>query len=95
MPFYSYKVFRKTLKYFFLIILVSGQSPVFSENLGERPVMQSSELLREPLLDGIVFGDKAWDILTPATGFQQIEPDDGLPASQKTEVYIGFLKDAL
>ena len=95
MSFYSYKVFRKALKYIFFIILVAGHSPVFSENLGERPVMQSSELLKEPLLDGLVLGDKAWDILTPATGFQQIEPDDGLPASQKTEVYIGFLKDAL
>jgi len=95
MPFSSFRTLQKALKYTFVIILVTCQSPVFSESLGERPVLQSSELLKEPLLDGIVFGDRAWETLTPATGFQQIEPDDGLPATQKTEVYIGFLKDAL
>ena len=76
-------------------ILALGQTPVLSATLDERPVLQSGEMASEPLLDGTVLGDPAWAELTPASGFQQIQPDDGSPATQKTEVYVGFLDDAL
>jgi len=60
-----------------------------------RPVMQASALAVEPLLDGEVLGDTAWQGVSPATDFWQVQPDEGQPATQKTEVYIGFLEDAL
>jgi hypothetical protein len=55
-----------------------------------RPVMAASELSSAPLLDGIVLGDSAWNAVQPASGFWQIQPDDGRPATQETRVFIGF-----
>ena len=40
-------------------------------------------------------GDPAWQSLPAATGFTQTRPDEGRPASQRTEVRIGFTEDAL
>ena len=60
-----------------------------------RPGMQAFELQSEPVLDGEVLADAAWQGVAPATGFTQVQPDEGLPATQKTEVFIGFLDDAL
>jgi hypothetical protein len=54
------------------------------------PTMKAYGLESPPLLDGLVLGDPAWDRVTPATDFWQIQPDDGQPATQRTEVFIGF-----
>jgi hypothetical protein len=59
------------------------------------PVMHAGELSVLPILDGNVIDDDAWNVLEPATGFWQIQPYDGQPASQETEVFIGFSGDAL
>jgi len=61
----------------------------------EPPVMQAFELQVAPVIDGVVLGDPAWQGLIPATGFWQVQPDEGTPATQRTEVFIGFLDDAL
>ncbi len=55
-----------------------------------RPEMNAYALKSAPVVDGNVLGDPAWTNVTPATGFWQVQPDEGLPASQRTEVYIGF-----
>ena len=60
-----------------------------------RPSMDAGELATAPILDGEVLSDPAWRDLTPATGFQQVQPVEGEAASQKTEVYVGYLEDAL
>jgi len=72
-------------------------SPVslYAEEPAARPVLQAVEMVSEPLLDGVVSGDPAWNGLVPASGFWQVQPDDGAPATQKTEVYVGFTDDAL
>jgi hypothetical protein len=59
------------------------------------PAMQARELASAPVLDGNVAGDAAWDGSVPASGFWQVQPDDGQPASQETQVFIGYLRDAL
>ena len=48
-----------------------------------------------PLLDGDVLGDPAWVDVTPATGFVQTAPDEGHPASERTEVRIVFTDDTI
>jgi len=63
--------------------------------LTERPVMQPFELDTAPVLDGTVLGDPEWAGLSPATGFWQVQPDEGQPATQKTEVFIGYSDNAL
>jgi uncharacterized protein DUF5916 len=59
------------------------------------PTMSATRLLQAPVVDGQVLGDDAWSGAEPATGFWQIQPDDGQPASQDTEVFVGFTDDAL
>ena len=46
-------------------------------------------------LDGDVLGDPAWAAVPALTGFWQITPDAGAPASQPTEVRILFTDDTL
>ena len=48
-----------------------------------------------PVLDGEVAEDPAWRGVEPFTGFKQLQPDNGQPASQRTEVFMGFTADAL
>jgi len=72
----------------FSTVLAEGTSP-------PRPVMQAAELSTTPKLDGMVLDDPAWQGLVPASGFWQVQPYEGQAATQKTEVYIGFLDDAL
>jgi hypothetical protein len=48
-----------------------------------------------PVVDGDVLDDPAWANVAPLTGFWQIAPDEGAPASQPTEVRILFTDDAL
>jgi hypothetical protein len=70
--------------------------PVFADGPpAERPVAQASELSAEPVLDGKVLDDPAWQIVKPVTGFWQVQPNEGFPATQKTQVYIGYSDEAL
>ncbi|NOR35809.1 MAG: hypothetical protein GQ577_03595, partial [Woeseiaceae bacterium] len=53
----------------------------FAANAQERPTsppaMDAHELSSTPTIDGDVLGDNAWAGVVPATGFWQIQPDDG------------------
>jgi len=46
-------------------------------------------------MDGDVRGDPAWAGVMPATGFVQTAPDEGLPASERTEVRVVFTDDTI
>jgi len=48
-----------------------------------------------PRLDGVVRGDPAWDMAHPATGFRQTQPEEGAPASERTEVRAVFTASTL
>jgi len=56
---------------------------------------EAMRLARVPTLDGNVADDPAWRALAPLTGFTQLRPANGAPASQRTEVYFGFTEDTL
>lgn len=59
------------------------------------PEMVAHELAAAPLIDGEVLADEAWSTVSPATGFWQIRPDDGQPATQRTTVFVGYTATAL
>jgi hypothetical protein len=60
-----------------------------------RPQMQAFRLAEPPLLDGRIAGDTAWAGALPATGFTQVQPDEGLPSTKDTKVYVGYTDAAL
>jgi hypothetical protein len=62
---------------------------------GVRPVAQAIDLQVEPVLDGDVLGDPAWRDAQPISDFWQSQPDSGQPATQKTEVFVGFTSTAI
>ena len=59
------------------------------------PSTMAYALDRRPDVDGDVAGDAAWEGVAPATGFRQVRPDEGQPATQRTEVRVGYTEDAL
>jgi len=59
------------------------------------PSLQAYKLSQAPILDGQVQGDAAWQGAKPGTGFTQVRPDEGQPATQRTEVFIGYTDTAL
>ena len=71
-----------------------AQTPVAPEQR-PRPTADASPLSIAPTLDGNVSGDSAWEGLVPATGFTQVQPTEGIPATEKTEVFIGYTDTAL
>lgn len=60
-----------------------------------RPTTRAFSLSAAPILDGEVAGDAAWQGVVPATGFTQVQPYEGEPASQRTAVYIGYTDTSL
>ena len=68
---------------------------VASTSFAAPPVMNAHELATIPVIDGVVAGDEAWVGAIPATDFLQVQPNDGQPSSQKTEVFIGYSDTAL
>lgn len=52
------------------------------------PAAMAIAVNQAPVLDGDIFNDPAWANSTPATGFWQTAPDEGQPATERTEVRI-------
>ena len=48
-----------------------------------------------PVLDGDVTGDPVWDSAVPATSFSQTTPDEGQPASERTEIFVVSTHDTI
>ena len=59
------------------------------------PSTTAFPLDRSPVIDGEVLADTAWGGVNPTSGFSQVRPDEGQPATQKTEVFIGYTDDSL
>lgn len=62
---------------------------------GSANVATARRATEVPTLDGDVLGDPAWKNATPITSFVQEQPDEGQPASEKTEVRVIFTADTL
>ena len=62
---------------------------------GEAPTTTAFPLVSAPVIDGEVIADAAWAQVPPTSGFWQVRPDEGLRATQRTEVWVGFTDRAL
>ena len=76
-------------------ILLAATVGVGQELPAERPDLQVARLAAAPVLDGDVLGDSAWHGVIPATDFWQTRPNDGEPATQETQVFVGYTDYAL
>lgn len=62
---------------------------------GSANVATAVRATEAPTIDGDVLGDPAWKAATPITSFVQEQPNEGQPASEKTEVRVIFTADTL
>jgi len=82
----------------FVAFLALACHAAFAQTAGPsspRPETEAVRLAAAPVLDGDVLGDPAWETVVPASGFWQIQPAEGRPASQKTEVFLGYTGESL
>ena len=80
----------------FVIRSVAVLLVVFSALLGwAAPSGIATALQRAPVLDGDVLGDEAWRGGRAMTGFTQVRPAEGEPASERTEVFVGYTETML
>ena len=77
------------------LFLLMALQPALAQVSAERPQLAATRLSTAPVLDGEVVDDAAWSGLTPATNFVQTTPDEGQPASERTEVFVGFDDETL
>jgi len=58
-------------------------------------IAQARSVEQPPILDGDVLGDPAWDDSVPVDSFRQSAPDEGQPATERTEVRVIFTDDVI
>lgn len=81
-----------------IALTLFASSPAFgqvADPAATPPQIMASRLSIAPLTDGDVLGDDAWSETVPATGFWQVQPNDGQPSTQKTKVFVGFTDESL
>lgn len=75
--------------------LSNAQTIVNMPDVTKRPTMSAVSLSKEPLIDGQVIGDPIWEAIMPTDQMIQTKPNAGFPASEKTEVRIGYTTTTL
>lgn len=84
-----------------IIMAMSAATTVFSQisgtnpNVKERPQAQSIPLSSAPIIDGEVINDELWQQYPAFDGLKQIRPYSGEPASEKTDIRIGYTETTL
>jgi hypothetical protein len=63
--------------------------------IAPRPALTASRVREAPRIDGDVIGDPVWEGAPAADTFWQEQPDQGQPASERTDVRVVFTQDAL
>jgi hypothetical protein len=81
---------------YFQFVLVMGVGEIGAQDIvnmpdvTKRPTAQSTGLNTDPVIDGDVLQDEVWKAVTPIDQLWQTKPNAGFPASEKTEIRIGY-----
>jgi hypothetical protein len=86
---------RLAISVLLLSLLIAPASAAAQEAPTPRPNLTARRLPSAPQLDGLVVGDEIWRDVPAGEDFRQTTPDEGHPASERTEVRIGFTADTL
>lgn len=90
--------FKHSTQLFAALLIFCASLSTYAQELQEESVKPSTTAVAlsvAPIIDGEVLADTVWSVIKPTTGFSQVRPDEGLPATQKTEVFIGYTEDSL
>ena len=90
--------FKHSIQLFAALLIFCASLSTYAQELQEESVKPSTTAVAlsvAPIIDGEVLADTVWSVIKPTTGFSQVRPDEGLPATQKTEVFIGYTEDSL
>ena len=74
--------------------MVTAQQKGAGKQLGPRKRIRAYRVAQRPTLDGRVT-EAMWGEIPPAADFIQQEPNEGMPATERTEVRIGYDDDNL
>ncbi|MEE2635849.1 MAG: DUF5916 domain-containing protein [Acidobacteriota bacterium] len=93
------RLFLVVGSWFLLGLVTASPSPaqVTSGGLAVAPfpTAHAVRVVEAPVVDGEVLADSIWDDAIPLTDFVQNTPDEGRPASERTEVRIVYTADTL
>ena len=79
-----------------LWILTCAADSVAAQDVDTRPVLSAVRLAEGERIDiDGVLDEAAWRQAVPATEFAQIDPVNGAPATERTEVRVAFDRDRL
>ena len=91
-------------------VLLATAAPVFAQSqsrpatpvtdvelvaLASGKVVTAVSVEQPPTIDGDVLGDPVWAAVAPVSGFRQSAPNEGQPATERTEVRILFTDDTI
>jgi hypothetical protein len=87
------------MRYFLLALVpaaLGAQTPesAASNALPVRPTLQAVRLTETIRIDGRL-DERAWSLASPATDFRQLQPNEGQPATHRTEVRVLYDDHAL
>ena len=90
-----------------LYVLLMGSPPVLAQSQNQSvtdveltaqtsaTIANALSVENAPTLDGDVLGDPVWAVAVPVSGFSQSAPDEGQPATERTEVRVVFTGDTI
>jgi len=92
-------MYRSRALFIPLVILVSlGPSNLPAQDTkapAARPSMLALQVDTAPVVDGNVLDDPAWSPVPATSDFWQKQPQEGQPATQRTDVYIAYTSTAV
>jgi hypothetical protein len=78
-----------------LSVCALAMLPDMTQQACAAPALDAARLPQAPILDGEVSDDDTWTDVVPVVDFHQVQPRAGEPASERTEVYVGFTDEAM
>ena len=78
-----------------LMLLAFVITSFFIQNLFSQPEATAIKVETAPVMDGEVLNDNTWQAAVATSGFWQTMPNEGQPASEKTEVRIIYTENTI
>ena len=69
--------------------ILASSLPALAQGDASRPVIHVDRMRESPRIDGVL-DDSAWAGIEPVSDFRQYEPLNGEPATERTEVFVGY-----